>query len=393
MIIDHMDDMPKFESAYNSIIDDSGLEIAKREIEKYISDVVQNMDKFSEHTRNMFSTEARIKSIDSFREKILRKDYFTKWRGKQQDELVATIYDELPDLIGIRINCYFIEYEKKIYEALKYSLSNDNGFVFNFEENTVQQNGHKIWKFTGRYNKKYNFEIQIKAVMHNVWGEVEHKTVYKNRNYDSLLSSKKTTTETLWDILQASDKQLQNLYNVNDSNEQLLRGMFFNFSAVKMREYYKTNILAEHYKHFFDLFIDGDNLSNSFQERTKNSIKEYVIRNLLDDVYEKEKIHVNTRKETEDLANIVADKYNHYNLEFVYSIANELFEYNEGYEDFLKDLVDMYIPLDMESEDEFVEDYFSDEESEIDSEESALNNDYVIMLDNKIGEVVGYAKS
>jgi ppGpp synthetase/RelA/SpoT-type nucleotidyltranferase len=110
------------------------------------------------------------------------------------------------------VNCYFWENEVRLYEAFIRDAGQFEKFSFNFNENKTQENGHIIYKFTAKYDSKINCEIQIKSVMHNVWGEVEHKTVYKNRNYDGFVESKKNITEVIYDILQASDKQLESLF-------------------------------------------------------------------------------------------------------------------------------------------------------------------------------------
>ena len=155
--------------------------------------------------------ESRIKSIQSFREKIYRKDYIKNWNVSDDiRENQKLIVENLPDFIGFRITCFFWQDEEKIYNLLKlyYEQKNLNDIVLNFDENRKQKNGHTINKLSGKYKQKYCFEIQIKSVMHNMWGEVEHKTIYKNRNYDATISNKKLITEEIFNILQASDKQL-----------------------------------------------------------------------------------------------------------------------------------------------------------------------------------------
>ena len=52
--------------------------------------------------------ESRIKSIQSFREKIYRKDYIKNWNVSDDiRENQKLIVENLPDFIGFRITCFY----------------------------------------------------------------------------------------------------------------------------------------------------------------------------------------------------------------------------------------------------------------------------------------------
>ena len=68
-------------------------------MKKFFNDILLNCDFF-------INTTARIKTEDSIREKLLRNNYyyiFSKYK---------VAIENLPDLIGIRVECRFIDDEK-----------------------------------------------------------------------------------------------------------------------------------------------------------------------------------------------------------------------------------------------------------------------------------------
>jgi ppGpp synthetase/RelA/SpoT-type nucleotidyltranferase len=87
------------------------LNVASRDIQLYFEKVLED---YNEGSLNINS---RVKSTSSLKEKILRNGYYKKYTSPQQ------LISDLSDLIGIRIECRFIEDEKEICELLKKSFS------------------------------------------------------------------------------------------------------------------------------------------------------------------------------------------------------------------------------------------------------------------------------
>ena len=222
----------KLQEAFRNKDFQKRIQDARQGIEVLLLNFIEFLsDKLVDDQKIFRNVESRVKSEKSFDEKIFRKDYVHQWElPDKESEVCAFIADKLPDLIGFRISCFFQKDEKIIYDHLK-SYYNDGNFgkdvVINFEENTRQANGHIIYKVTGKYKKEYGFEIQIKSVIHNLWGEVEHKTQYKTRAYDPNIRVKKDITEQLFNILQAADKQLVSIFNEKYTADQLLYALFF----------------------------------------------------------------------------------------------------------------------------------------------------------------------
>ena len=209
------------------------LEESNRELEYFFRDKFLCYD-------NILNISSRIKTKDSLKEKIFRNNFYLMY--KTPEELV----ENLTDLIGLRIECRFIEDEDDVYSKVikefyipagnGYYHTEDNPYVqlnLDKKQPQVQKNGFRIYKIDGRYIRKdrtIKFELQIKSLVNVFWGEAEHKVLYKNYKY--LLSENlfRDIMYSLKENLQMVDKQLMILYNhlkeldeadIDKSKEQL----------------------------------------------------------------------------------------------------------------------------------------------------------------------------
>ncbi|KMT23160.1 GTP pyrophosphokinase [Clostridium cylindrosporum] len=171
------------------ILDDLGSELqeASLDLENYFENLLIDEDK------GFINSVSRVKSATSLREKILRNEYYKRY------EKPCEVIENLSDLIGVRIECRFIEDEKSIHKFLrkKLKLNDSNGYFYSSDNENVklqlktiqpeeQKNGFKIYRIDGKYtyrNKIFNFELQIKSIVNMFWGDIEHKIIYKNYNY------------------------------------------------------------------------------------------------------------------------------------------------------------------------------------------------------------------
>lgn len=301
--------------------------------------------------------ESRVKTLESFQEKICRNDYINKWVGITEDVLKnqEIICLNLPDLIGFRLNCFFIDDEISIYKYLK-QYYNDIGFeeiTLNFDESKKQKNGHNIYKLTGQYQKQFNFEVQIKSLMHNIWGEVEHKTVYKNQNYDINTEPKKVITEEVFNILRATDKQLVALFKNNYTQKQLIQALFFEQTKKEVEELFHTKVLAIHYSNFFELFGNKD----------FSYIEEYTANKLLKKKFVRHEINLKEGQPEEySLKNGILLRYYEYEFRVLYVIAKIIYRF-ESYDQFLIYLCRVLLEdITFEHEEDLEDDIFSDAE-------------------------------
>ena len=176
----------------------------------------------TEKEQEYISMSTRVKSESSLREKIIRNRYLVKFEDSE------TMMSYLPDLIGVRIECRFIEDENKVYRLLRryFNRSDDKVYYYNKENKNIllklserqpckQKNGFEIYKIDGIYkilNKNINFELQIKSLVNVFWGEIEHKIIYKNNTYllvDGFIRDLMTTIKRNLTMI---DKQLLSLY-------------------------------------------------------------------------------------------------------------------------------------------------------------------------------------
>lgn len=357
----------RIKDARQKLIDAFASDAFQREIYQYRSDIELELMKFLEWLQQelkpsqkiFHSPESRIKSKTSFDEKINRKDYIHKWDLEGD---VRSIQDEilkgLSDLIGFRITCYFMDDEEVIYKSLE-QYNAKIGFQdiqLNFDEGTEQQNGHKIYKVSGLYLGRVSFEIQIKAMVHNVWGEVEHKTIYKGRQYAVDPSRQRTVTEEIFSILKASDKQLLALFTHEYTEEDLVFGLFAEQTKQHIAKAANTDYLAVHYRGFFDIFSAA----------SRTAIVSFVSATLVGRPYERTAIAVASHdQKIKALADDIKKGFVEYYLQVQYSIAQELYIFKD-YDGFVLYLAKTLIEKGGPSEDEdglpIEKDAFFDEE-------------------------------
>nr|MDE6604922.1 hypothetical protein [Clostridia bacterium] len=367
--------------AFKELIDGDNINKAKADIEEQLKSFVVYLQKNLNPNQRIFeSLESRIKGQQSFSEKIFRKEYLQSWEVtnnlNSNKELIAK---QLPDLIGFRITCFFWEDEKSIYQLLKtyYDSGKFNKLTINFDENCKQKNGHNIYKISGLYNNEYCFELQIKSIMHNIWGEVEHKTIYKSQLFDPNMETKKSISEELFNILKAADKQLLILFKESNTEEKLLQSLFFIRTKTQSAEKIKTYILAEHYERFFKVF-------SSEIDRIK--IKNYVVSALQQKKYKREKVKSSEVSSFEEgIINEIKNNFYEYDLKAMFHIASIIYSF-QSYNRFLYYLANRLIcQCELKNDEiDFSDDEFDDPWDKVDSQEQTRKN-IIMLLNQKIG--------
>jgi putative GTP pyrophosphokinase len=153
----------------------------KNQYDKLGVNLVQALELFlKERDIKVLSINHRVKDDSSFAEKIDRKHY-------------ANPFDEIEDICGIRIICYYQSDVEKISEVLREEFT----VIENQDKETLlkadqfgYRSTHFIVKIKKEWNKAPNYrglenlkaEIQIRTVLMHAWAEIEHKLVYKNEN-------------------------------------------------------------------------------------------------------------------------------------------------------------------------------------------------------------------
>ena len=222
------------------------LETSKDDIKLYFKDIT------SSYGDGYLNIVSRVKSSNSLKEKILRNNYYKKYSSPK--ELLCNLHD----LIGIRIECKFINDEKKIFHLLKkeFNKINEDGLYYNPKNRNIcldlkelqpqiQKNGFQIYKIDGIFNKENEtlmFELQIKSLVNVFWGEIEHKIIYKNYSYILTDNFLKEIMSSLKKNLTMIDNQLQLIYNQ------------FNRPEDKDFEFRKAQVEAILAKGIYDIF-------------------------------------------------------------------------------------------------------------------------------------------
>lgn len=367
--------------AFSDLTKEKSINWVKDEIEGQLKLFISYLKQNLRADQRIFeSLESRIKGTDSFSEKIYRKGYLQSWEvtdnSKKNKELIAR---QLPDLIGFRITCFFLKDEAAIYNLLHtyYCSGAFENIEISFGENRLQKNGHTIYKVTGVYNGEFSFEIQIKSIMHNIWGEVEHKTIYKNRQFDPNIETKRDISEELFNILQASDRQLLTLFEETNTEEKSLQSLFFIKTKEQIAAKVKTDILAEHYERFFKIFND---------ESDRERIRDYAVSALRKKKYVRKTAGLYTAESFgEELVKEIEKNFYEYDLKALFHIASVIYPF-KNYRKFLYYLANRQIAQcgSGDSDVDSQNDAFSDPEGECEHQDQTIKN-IITLLTLKIG--------
>ena len=355
----------------------NSLEAIKSNLKTWLTQWANRLDPFDPRIPNVASIEARVKGNKSFEEKLYRKNYIKEWDvsddKKTNQELIMR---SLTDLIGLRVNCYFSVHEIDFYNYFLHtkSFQEKEGYQFNFDENKKQKNENIIYKFSGVYKDTCHFEVQIKSVVHNVWGEIEHRTVFKNPTYDSFYEEKKRISRTLHDTLMASDNELLILFNMKETEDQLLRSLFFCETNTGIAKECNTSVLGEHYNSYFLSFPDIEDIKRFLVCRLSGVEYDRKLVNPTDDDF----YHV--------LSEAVKNTFPSFSLKCLFYIDSVL-HIHSSYDSFLLYFLQNVIQRDSDGlDDEFSRD-FNDQDVYPVKRQVMVNNheDYLKRIDSILG--------
>lgn len=256
------------------------------ELEKFFNDSFFIKDHF-------LNVNYRIKSQESLTEKILRHNFYMKY--KTPENLVKN----LSDLIGFRIECRFVEDEERIYNEIVelFEYEEPDGYFSNPINSNImlklvdrqpqmQKNGFEIYKIDGKYSKDdltVNFELQIKSLVNVFWGDIDHKILYKNYNYMLRENFLRDIMSSIKDHLTMIDRQLMLMYKhvngLDTSNVIGKKTQFYGLMSKIINDIYTFKVREEigfvvDFKKSTDVIVDyiftkageedSDNYSQNF---------------------------------------------------------------------------------------------------------------------------------
>lgn len=203
-------------------------------LRKVENDVVRGRD---EGSVPIYLTKYRVKSADSL---FLK----TKRRPK------AKSIQDITDLAGIRVICLFNQDIEPVFSFLLKSVFSDDRPVteceiYGFSEHEATKlKNHEAWKdhldaksitpdeikidkkgsgyqsihFLGKYNmgRQYTFELQLRTLLQDVWGELEHALNYKQQSANAYI---KQTFDWFQGDLNNVGRMLSELKNVRDQDK------------------------------------------------------------------------------------------------------------------------------------------------------------------------------
>ncbi|EPZ54901.1 hypothetical protein H477_4042 [[Clostridium] sordellii ATCC 9714] len=117
---------------------DGSLEILK-EITPTLNMLSDELINYFENILNRYDQDylnvnSRVKTEYSLREKIIRNKYLKRYKTPKE------LIHNLSDLIGVRLECRFIEEERKIYKLLKnyFNKTEDSIYYYNEENENIR---------------------------------------------------------------------------------------------------------------------------------------------------------------------------------------------------------------------------------------------------------------
>lgn len=151
----------------------------KPNYEKLGLNVQQSLEIFlNEQDIPYLSIKNRVKELNSYLEKIERKGY-------------EKPIDEIEDICGIRIICYFQNDIEKIKDIIlkEFDVTENqskqellNATEFGYRSTHFIAKIKDSWTSTPNYRGLNNlkFEIQVRTILMHSWAEIEHKLAYKS---------------------------------------------------------------------------------------------------------------------------------------------------------------------------------------------------------------------
>lgn len=151
----------------------------KPNYEKLGLNIQQTLETFLiENNISYLSIKYRVKEHASFLEKIERKKY-------------KNPFDEIEDICGIRVICYFQNDIEKIKNIIlkEFDITENqtkqellNATEFGYRSTHFIAKIKKEWTSAPNYRGLDNlkFEIQVRTILMHSWAEIEHKLAYKS---------------------------------------------------------------------------------------------------------------------------------------------------------------------------------------------------------------------
>lgn len=222
----------------------------------------------SEHKIPFLTISTRVKTFDSFYEKIDRKNY-------------TNPFDDAEDFCGVRIILYYLSDIEKVNKIIskEFDVQNDED---KSEKLDVNEFGYRSYHFiikikdkwldTPNYRglKNIKIEIQVRTVLMHAWAEIEHKLEYKNKE-----QIPRELRRKLFQIsakLEEADSQFQTLDNeiCNYKNELISK-------AMRMGAFTSNEFNLNTFQAFLDFYFPDNEKQPYLTKALFDKIKKHSI--------------------------------------------------------------------------------------------------------------------
>ena len=177
----------------------------------------------------LHSITSRVKTNESFIDKVNRKQ-------------VSEPFDEIRDVVGLRLVCLFLSDIHKISKVLRDNfeiVSEDNKIdgteASSFGYMSVHFIAHMKKEYTGpRYDNiaTYPFEIQVRTIAMEAWANVSHYLDYKSEK--DVPKDLKRDFYALSGLFYVADKHFEMFYKTREKSQTSIHNIFETASPQKV---------------------------------------------------------------------------------------------------------------------------------------------------------------
>lgn len=212
----------------------------------------------------------RIKTFDSFCEKILRKEKEelenkSKKKIKKENE---SPFEKIQDICGIRVICYYVTDLKEIDKIIRENFQiidseykneklkeNEFGYLSNHYIVKLKDTWAEVPVFNNL--NEYVVEIQVRTILMHAWADISHKLNYKQKDVDRGFERKLNRLSALFEIADnlfislKNERQEKYSEEIKESNVpeeysiDLMRVIFKDYIKIKtLKKISDENVMA-----------------------------------------------------------------------------------------------------------------------------------------------------
>lgn len=194
----------------------------------------------------------RIKTFDSFCEKILRKE-----KDKKEEKENKTPFEKIQDICGIRIVCYYVIDLKEIDTIIRENFEiidseykneklkeNEFGYLSNHYIVKIKDTWAELPVFNNL--NEYVVEIQVRTILMHAWADISHKLNYKQKDIDRDFERKLNRLSALFEIADNLFISLKNerleKYSKEIEKDNLVQKYNIDFMRAALKKFPKMEV-------------------------------------------------------------------------------------------------------------------------------------------------------